>query len=211
MGEAQIKQRGHRSYVGAKWETLGRMQLDFMRSRGLRPDHVLYDIACGSLRAGVFFIPYLMRGHYCGIERERTLVELGISQELGIEIYNDKKPEFVITKDFEFSKLSKKPDYAIAQSLFTHLNIKDIKKCLKRLGEVSSKGCQLFATFDEEGVTPKFNERRDLPNPPWSHSNLTFYYTKKQMKRCGEKTGWQFAYIGDWQHPLKQQMVLYYK
>jgi hypothetical protein len=210
MGDEQIIRRGHRNYVGAKWEVLGALQLDFLKSRGLNPHHVLYDIGCGSLRAGVFFIPYLEKGNYCGIDREKTLIELGISQEIGETLYQENKPEFVISKDFNFHEFSKKPDYAIAQSLFTHLTLKDIRKCLSKLREVKSDGCQFYATFDQEGVTPMSNHRKGLPNPPWSHSNLTFYYTKDQMKKCGDKTGWKFKYIGDWLHPSKQQMVLYY-
>jgi len=210
MGAEQIMERGHRSYVGAKWDVLGKLQIDFLVKNGLKPRHVFYDIACGSLRAGVHLIPYLDTGNYIGIEKESKLIELGIEKELGIEVFEDKKPEFLIDDKFDFSKLSKKPDYAIAQSLFTHLTLGDITKCLINLRAVVEKDCKFYATFDEEGVTSKSNLRKSLPNPPSSHSNLTFYYNSDDLRACAKKARWNYKYIGEFGHPLDQQMVLFW-
>jgi hypothetical protein len=91
MWPEQIRERGHRNYVGAKWDILGKLQLDFLVQNGLQPHHVLYDIACGSLRAGIHLIPYLNRGNYVGIEKEELLIELGIEKELGQDIYSEEK------------------------------------------------------------------------------------------------------------------------
>jgi len=67
----------------------------------------------------VRLIPYLDRGNYLGIEKEETLVRIGIAKELGPELYTSKAPEFVISQTFEFEKFSRKPNFALAQSLFT--------------------------------------------------------------------------------------------
>src|SRR5436190_171086 len=37
---------GHRAYVGGRWELLQQLQFDFMVSRGLRPEHHIWDIGC---------------------------------------------------------------------------------------------------------------------------------------------------------------------
>jgi len=37
----------HRSYVGGQWDVLGKLQFEFLLQRGLRPDDILLDIACG--------------------------------------------------------------------------------------------------------------------------------------------------------------------
>lgn len=83
--------------------------------------------------AGVRFIPYLNRGNYLGIEKEGRLVKMGIAKELGQALYAGKAPEFVISSGFEFEKFSRKPDFALAQSLFTHLRLNDIELCLGNL------------------------------------------------------------------------------
>jgi hypothetical protein len=207
MGTEQINRRGHRRYVGGKWRQLGVLQYEFMLKNGLKTHHKLYDIGCGSLRAGVHFIPYLNKGNYFGIDREPDLIKAGLEYELVHTMVKEKKPEFAISTDFEFEKFTCAPDFGLAQSLFTHLTLKDIKKCLLKLKEVSTNGCQLFATFDEEGITPKAKKRKGIPNPPWSHSNLTFYYNYSDIKGCAKDTGWECKYIGEWGHPAGQQMV----
>lgn len=207
MGTDQIYRRGHRKYVGGKWRQLGVLQYEFMLKNGLKTHHKLYDIGCGSLRAGIYFIPYLNTGNYFGIDREHDLIKAGLEYEIGHPLVKEKKPEFVISTDFEFNKFTSSPDFALAQSLFTHLTLKDIKKCLRKLKLVSPYGCQFFATFDEEGKTPKAEKRQGIPNPPWSHSNLTFFYNYSEIEYCAKETGWKYKYIGEWGHPSGQQMV----
>src|SRR5271168_1826262 len=58
-GMESVGELGYRRYVGGYWDQVGRLQFEFLQSRGLQSNHVLLDIACGSLRGGRFFIPYL--------------------------------------------------------------------------------------------------------------------------------------------------------
>ena len=61
------------------------LQFGLLTALGLREDHALLDIGCGSLRAGRLFIVYLRPGRYVGIEPEQWLLDEGIRQELGQE------------------------------------------------------------------------------------------------------------------------------
>jgi hypothetical protein len=74
-GLASAGGAAHRGYVGGKWDEIGKLQSDFMVARGLAPEHVFLDVACGSLRGGVQFIKYLDPGNYVGVEKEHTLVQ----------------------------------------------------------------------------------------------------------------------------------------
>lgn len=38
--------------VGGDWEKIGKLQFEFLVSRGLRPHHRMLDIGCGTLRGG---------------------------------------------------------------------------------------------------------------------------------------------------------------
>src|SRR5262249_48156691 len=83
QGIRGIKELGHREYVGGGWDYMGDLQLNFLLSHDLKRHHHLWDIACGSLRAGVPLIRYLESGHYHGIDRHRALIDMGIKYELG--------------------------------------------------------------------------------------------------------------------------------
>jgi hypothetical protein len=189
--------------VGGLWDEVGRLQADFLIGEGLQPSDVLVDIACGSLRAGVHLVPYLDDGNYLGIEKEALLIERGRTEELPRGMEQAKRPEFLLSDGFEFAHFSKPADWAVAQSLFSHLNPDGIRLCLNNLHAWSSPDCRLYATFLEG--------RRHSFNPAQSHDLLGFRYTTAEMAAFGVETGWSFRYIGDWGHPRGQVMTEYRK
>jgi ubiquinone/menaquinone biosynthesis C-methylase UbiE len=191
---------GHREYVGGLWDKIGKLQADFMRQAGLAPHHVLVDIACGSLRGGVHLIPYLEPGNYLGIDEEARLIELGIERELGQELYERKTPEFVVSSSFEFEKFSKRPDFAIAHSLFTNITERDILTCLTKLRAFVKPETRFFATY--------FVGERTRASGK-SHPFHGFTYTREQTESFGQMTGWKPNFIGAWGHPRNQMMVEY--
>jgi len=199
-GKKGIAVLGHRFYVGGRWDEIGQLQFDFMFAQGLRPEHVFLDIGCGSFRGGIHFIPYLNKGNYLAIEKEEELVQRGIENELGKELFDAKRPEIVITEAFEFTELSKVPDYSLSLSLFTHLSSADINLCMKNLRAFVNPGHRYYATFFEGGSD---SERRR------SHSLDHFEYTRTTIEKFGTEHGWETHYIGEWNHPRDLIMVLY--
>jgi len=192
---------GLRTYVGGLCEEIGKLQLDFLVGEGLLPQHYLLDIACGSLREGVHFIAYLEPWHYLGIEKEKVLVHAGIEKELGPELNAEKRPTFVISSNFEFHKFGVRPDYALAQSLFTHLTPALIDGCFDKLRETIAPTGAFYATFNE---APS-----EVVNPDKPHDHDSFWYTRRQMLEFGDRHGWLGEYIGDWHHPRNQKMIRY--
>jgi SAM-dependent methyltransferase len=196
-GRAGVIAIGHRDYVGGMWETMGRLQFDFLLAQGLEPRHTLLDIACGSLRGGVHFIRYLDPGNYLGIEKEEALIKRALAKELPREVREQKRPELVVSGTFEFERFSKRADFSLAQSLFTHLNESDLELCLRKLRANVAAGHQLFATFAPGG---RRNEGR-------SHARASFFYEPAHLEEIGRRTGFEPHYIGDWGHPRSQMMM----
>jgi SAM-dependent methyltransferase len=201
-GPELIQLVGHRQYVGGLWDEIGRLQFDFLIARGLRPDHYFLDVACGSLRAGVHFIPYLEPGHYLGIDKEEGLIRAGIDQELSPAIYEEKRPVFVVDDKFSFGRFGVQPDFVMAQSLFTHLTGAHIRQCLRKLRNVIASAGEVYATFFEP-------EHAAQANPQQSNSTKRFSYTRVQMDAFGRASGFQSEYIDDWSHPRGQLMIRY--
>jgi hypothetical protein len=191
---------GHRFYVGGMWDIIGELEFNFLKDQGLKPSHCFLDIACGCLRGGIHFINYLEPGNYLGIDKEKKLISIGINKELGVPVYENKKPEFIISEYFEFNKFTKKPKFSLANSLFTHLNPEDIRLCMKNLRKFVDKDHILFATFFEGD---------SFKNCDKSHSVTWFRYSKQEMEKFGIETGWKPSYIGDWNHPRYQMMMKY--
>jgi hypothetical protein len=196
-GALGVKALGHRKYVGGYWDEMGQLQLDFMRSRGLEPSSVLVDVACGSLRAGRLFIPYLDAGNYLGIEREQELVNAGLAEEVPPEVVAEKRPEIVVDGAFRFDLFSKRPDLGIANSLFSHVNEDDIRLCLRNLRSFAPN-CVFYATF-------RPSDGRSNPSRSTAHAD--FRYSPEQMAAMGEATGWGSDYVGEWGHPTGQHMM----
>lgn len=199
-GNAGVRLVGHRAYIGGRWDEWGKVEFDFMREQGLQPHHVLLDIACGALRAGVHFIPYLNAGNYLGVEKERELVRRGLARELPAQVREEKRPELLVSGSFEFERLSKQADYALAWSLFTHLNSDDLETCLRKLRAYVGSQHQFYATF-----APGQSER----NAARSHAHAAFYYSREELEAMAQRTGWQTHYIGRLQNTrvLRQAMM----
>ena len=133
QGKFGVKVLGHRRYVGGHWEEIGRLQFDFLVSEGLKSSDVLVDVACGCLRAGVHFIPYLEPGNYLGIEKETELIRNGLEVELSEHVREERRPEVIVHRRSNFDRFSKHPTFGIAQSLFTHLPPALITDCFVKL------------------------------------------------------------------------------
>lgn len=192
---------GPRGFVGGLWDEMGDLQFKFLLNNGLQPENVFLDIACGSLRLGCRIIPFLGSGNYLGIDIKEDLIEHGKAVELGEDLCRIKTPEFIVSDSFEFEKFSKPPDVAIAQSLFSHLIVEDIVLCLTNLSKYCVDNTIFYATF--------FEVDSPVVNPPKSHPHGVYQYTRGEMEEMGNSGGWKMDYIGDWDHPRKQNMVRY--
>ncbi|UCC31013.1 MAG: class I SAM-dependent methyltransferase [Phycisphaerales bacterium] len=194
--------RNHRAEVGGLWEEIGRLQFNFMVQRGLMPHHYFLDIGCGSLRGGVHFIPYLDRGRYFGIDRQKGLIGAGLRHELDAAIALAKQPRFIHSAMFEFDRFCTRFDFALAQSVFTHLAPDQIGLCLRNLLQVMNPAGSLYATF--------FRVDQSEPHVQTDDVHAVHRYTRKEMFDLAQYEDWERpTYIGAWNHPRKQVMMRY--
>lgn len=193
----------HRKYVGGadseRWYGIGKLQYHFLVSEGLLPEHAFLDIACGSLRLGQYLIPCLQKGNYFGLEINAELISAGLEKELLFDVVEQKQPHFMVNDSFNVSEC-KHFDFAIAQSLLTHLIAPDIQALFKQIRKSASVSSKFYFTFFEgESSSNEFDE---------SHPHRDFHYSFSELIQLIEPTGWKLDYIGDWNHPVNQKMVL---
>ena len=205
--------RPWRSGVGGLWKKIGKLQFDFLVKEGLNLEHFLLDVGCGSLRGGIYFVKYLKERHYFGIDKNSQFLEGG-----KIELYeNDlinKKPVLRLMENFDFVPLNQTFDYVLAQSVFTHLEDDKIKLCLKNIEKILVQDGKFYATFFESCL--------DHNNEPITHHVIdgklttysdkdTYHYPFSFFQKLCDGTSLVVRYIGEWNHPRDQQIMVFYK
>jgi SAM-dependent methyltransferase len=201
----------HRQAVGGLWDEIGRLQFDYLVSQGLAPHHRLLDVGCGSLRGGVHFIAYLDPDRYSGVDRSAELIEAGLHDELSATLREDKRPQFLVTQEFAFAALGRQFDYALAQSVFTHLPFAAISQCLHNLSQVLIPDGRFYATCFEAGDMSQ--ERVEIPS--WYEAQRRYYdqgwyyYSRERFHAAAQSAGLRMTYIGEWGHPRGQRMLCF--
>ena len=205
----------HRLEVGGLWDEIGELQLAYLKNQGLKPSDRLLDIGCGSLRGGVKFAAFLNPGNYFGLDKDPRLLEAGKNIELKKAGINLDTVSLLCRDDFLASEFGVQFNFAIAQSVFTHINSEQIHLCLKNSKPAIVKGGSLYATFFEDTNT---DSEANGPDGAIVHSpggvvsypdSDPYHYRTEDLITLGSELGYQCEYLGDWQHPRAQKMIKY--
>ena len=158
----RIKSRSHtkeerrHALVGPAnlWKMKRDFQIQFLRDMGLKPEHDLFEIGCGTLRGGVPLIQYLESGHYFGAEVREEALDEGRKelQEAGLE---GKNPTLLLSPDISQLKVDQTFDYMWAFSVLIHMNDKILNDTLgfvsKHLSEEGVFYANVNIGYREEG------------------------------------------------------------
>jgi SAM-dependent methyltransferase len=204
----------HRRAIGyvEEWDVHGPRQLEFLREQGLRPEHYFLDVGCGPLRGGVHFISYLEAGHYFGVDKNEKVLEAARDVELERYGVVDKQPTLVAMENFEFTALGRRFDYAWAQSVFTHLPLNNIIRCVMNIEKALEPGGKFLATF-YENVDGKRNLEpiRQSPQVVSYFDEDSFHYDYGTFEWIADGTGLDVSYHGEWGNPRNQKVVVFTK
>ena len=191
----------YRAFVGPpeRYDLIGAMQFNILTLLGLREEHYLLDIGCGSLRAGRLLIPYLLSGRYYGIEPEEWLVQEGIDNELGADMLRLKNPVFNHDTNFTLTAFGRKFNYLIAQSIFSHASDRQINRCLDQAQQVMEPKAVFAATF--------MQGQNNYNGDEWVYPDCVTY-TLAHIKQLAAGNGLKCTPLS-WKHPSGQSWVLF--
>ncbi len=204
----------YRNSVGGMWEEIGQLQLDFLVGQGLQAEMKLLDVGCGCLRGGVHFIRYLNPGNYYGIDINPDLMAAGYEQELDASLKAKcPKENLLVNGKFQASLLKVEFNFALAQSVFTHLPLNSIRLCFVELEKCIKPGGKFYATFFEVSSSQTWVDRcHHSPGGIVTHADQDpYHYRQSDFLWCIGDLSWQMEYIGDWQHPRDQKMLVFTK
>ena len=209
-----IARGSHRNFVGGvtwRWEHGGNAQLKFLKQQGLRPHHTFLDVGCGSLRAGRKLVDYLEPGHYYGVDANRSILQAGYDVELTDEQRARLPVENLRANDRFNADFGVGFDYAIAQSVFTHVSLNHMRLCLHRLSSVMKPGGVFFASFMQQPVGTPVDHTFKLIEAGRTYFNEknVYWYDLDDMKWAGAGGPWSFRFVGQYGSSDQQLMVAY--
>ena len=201
--------------VGGMWDEIGRHQFKYLVDEGLTPDSYFLDVGCGSLRGGIHFIEYLDEGHYYGIDVSKELLDAGRNLVLERHNLTDKHPVLMLTGDFDFPLLNRECDFALAQSVFTHIPVDAIRTCLENMDKVLVDGGKFYASFrkasegSDEGLA--YYKTPGGLNSTIYYDPSAYQYRFSTFEKLCVGTGLTAHYVGEWGHPRGSQMAVFVK
>jgi hypothetical protein len=209
LTDGDIAANVHRQFVGGMWDEIGELQFRFLVEQGLRPEHTLVDIGCGALRGGVHFVRYLQPGRYHGLDINPSLIEAG-QLELQRSNLADRDAHLLADDRFDLSRFGCQFDYGIAVSLFSHLFLNHIGRCLIEMGKVMHDHSRFFCTFFEAPLPAHLVPIRHTPgNALTYHDADPFHYAFSDLEHLAGQCGLQARLIGPWNHPRDQRMICF--
>lgn len=168
------------NYIGPvdKYDFMGAWQFSILFQLGLRHYNSLLDFGAGSLRLGRFLIQYLDEGNYFAIEPQPQLIQEGKRYNYLTELFKNKKPNIRISDDCNMAFFGKKFDYIIAQSVFTHMPIDQIRRSLQAAYTAMDKRTIFIVNYH--------HGKADYKGTKWDQAIIKF--TPQTMNRLIEES-----------------------
>lgn len=187
-----------------RWKVLQDWQYDILLKHGLQPHHHVLDVGCGVLRLGLKLIDYLDDDRYCGIDPLKTYIETGHVYVREI-LETRKKYNLLRDRNFTFERFQRKFDFAIAQSVLTHLARREIEECIANLKPVMGVGGIFIFTILMNPNRPDREEiflyNANTPMVRTVHKDISFF------ERLAKKYGFRLEFLGTASH-VTQKVLL---
>jgi SAM-dependent methyltransferase len=189
----RVRYPQYKRHVGPPelYSTIGQHQFELLQRCGLRPNHSLLDVGCGSLRAGKFLIHYLQPGHYFGIEPNQKVLRHGVRHNLDSETREDRRPTFSYDTEFNLSLFRRQFDFLLAHSIFTHASQHQIRKCFIEARKVMSPASVFLANYNKADT--------DYSGTQWVYPSHVCY-TFARISALAEEAGLRCLQL-DSEHP----------
>lgn len=124
-----------------------KFQLNYLIQKGLKPEHKFLDYGCGAGSAGRYFIKYLNKENYIGVDVSSEAIKQANLRMMKFGLVK-KNPIFNLIDFSDLNCLNYcKFDYIWTQSVLTHMSPRDINLLVPKLKRVLRENGQFFCTF----------------------------------------------------------------
>ena len=150
---------------------------------------------------------YLDKGNYFGLDINASLIDAA-RLELDSQGLIHKSPNLLVNDKFELSLFNTQFDFAIAVSVFTHLFMNNILRCLVEISRVLSPGGRFYATFFQSPHAAHLDPLLHTPGAITTYyDNDPFHYSFSEMQEMAAIAHLEVHLANDWSHPRDQKML----
>jgi ABC-type polysaccharide/polyol phosphate transport system ATPase subunit len=197
----------HRLASGGRWDEEGAWIFDFLQRHGLRPEHYLLEVGCGSLSAASRLLRFMEPSHYWGFEKSIELFIAGSQVELPRAGVKPELGHFIVNDDFDLSEALHPFDLAIAGSLFRRLPLNSIARCLAAVVGKLTPGGRFYATWPDN-PEPRNFEPLVHPDGTRTYSDREpFHYSFEILAGIVEAVGGRVSRVQDDSHPRGESIM----
>lgn len=177
----------YRAYIGppTQFDFMGATQFRLLTSLGLREEHHVVDIGCGSLRAGRYLLNYLMPARYIGVEPNAWLWQQAVENELGNDLLRLKSPRFLTEDDFQLADVTDGSiDYIVAQSIYSHTGYDALLASFKAAARcLNEDGQYLFTIVTPDNLGAK-NMAAGAETSGWAYPQCVTFIADEIAEHC---------------------------
>lgn len=137
-----------------------KFQFDFLKGKGLSPDHYFIDIGCGVLRGGVPIIKFLNKDRYLGLDINAEAIEIAKKKLIKYDITGKRSILNYVDRPLSELSLPFKADRIWAFSVLIHMTDEHVRDCLKFVSQNLKMDGLFYANVNlgdiEDGVWREF-------------------------------------------------------
>jgi len=178
--------------------SVGPRYVEFLKTEGLKANHQVLDFGCGYGRMAIPLLRFLKPRHYVGIDlsAERIRIAREFVKHQGLD---GRFPGFYIARpDNDMSFLGLKSfDVIWAHSVFSHMPLSDVEKCLIALSKllkddgfiIANYGvaCRIMKTNISAFWVPIDMMRKAIEHPGLDYAETDDYWLKIAPERTTER------------------------
>ena len=197
----------HRVATGGRWDEQGTWVFEFLRAQGLRPDHYVLDVGCGSLAAAARLLPFMEQSHYWGFEKNVELFTAGVQIELPRLGVRPERGHFVVNDEFDLSSIPHTFDLAIANSLVRRLPLNSIARCFAAVLRTLAPHGRFFVTWPEPGADP-FAAHVQPDGASTASDREPYHYPFELLAEIARVAGGRAERLADTSHPRGESIMV---
>ncbi len=133
----------------------GKPRFEQLLDLGLRPDDVVVDYGCGTLRVGRYLIDFLSPGAYWGFDLNDDLLDLARSM-LGADRLGEKRPNILPIADQNLAAcVAAHPRFVMSIAVLMHVPPCDLDDFCRNVTMLGGTGTIYYLTFSAASVTTR--------------------------------------------------------